>query len=191
LKAKKNDHSIMSEVNVSVKCAHAITLAWLSNPNTQASATAVERFLRGTYATVRTLAVGGEGGPAPEQEETTEGTRYAPAVSVRKSLASSDFIVSMIDGKPYRSLGRHLSSRGLTPDEYRRRYNLKASYPMVAPGYRKGRSEQAMQLGLGRKPAGAVEKAVEAVAEPIKAVAKRARKSISEAKRAAQEHLGG
>jgi hypothetical protein len=61
---------------------------------------------------------------------------------------------------------------------------------MVAPGYRKARSEQAIQLGTGRKPAGVVEKAVEAVAEPVKAVAKRARKSIADAKRAAQEHLG-
>jgi predicted transcriptional regulator len=110
---------------------------------------------------------------------------------VRRSLADPNVIISMIDGRPYKTLARHLSSRGLTPDEYRRRYNLKADYPMTAPNYSKARSEQAIQLRTGRKPAGVVEKAFEAVAEPVKAVAKRARNSISEAKRAAQEHLGG
>jgi predicted transcriptional regulator len=42
---------------------------------------------------------------------------------VRKSLASPEFIISMIDGKPYRVLRRHLTTHGLSPDEYRARYN--------------------------------------------------------------------
>jgi predicted transcriptional regulator len=183
------DAANMTDTNDNITLTHAIAKAWLSNPHTHASADAAATFLRDTYATISNLGVtGGGAATAPHEEDTTG---YAPAVSVRKSLANPEFIISMIDGKPYRSLGRHLSSRGLTPEDYRKRYNLKADYPLVAPSYRKARSEQAIQLGLGRKPAGAVEKAVEAVAEPVKAVAKRARKSISEAKRAAQEHLRG
>lgn len=80
--------------------------------------------------------------PAPE---------HVPAVSVRKSLASRDHIISMIDGKPYKGLKRHLAAHGLTPGEYRQRYGLAADYPMVAPGYSEQRREVARRLGLGRK----------------------------------------
>jgi predicted transcriptional regulator len=76
---------------------------------------------------------------------------YVPAVSIRKSLASPDFIISMIDGKPYRVLRRHLTTHGLSPHEYRTRYNLPADYPIVAPAYAAKRSEMAKSLGLGRK----------------------------------------
>jgi predicted transcriptional regulator len=79
---------------------------------------------------------------------------FVPAVSARKSVASREHIVSMIDGKPYKSLKRHLSRHGLSPDEYRSRYNLPASYPMVAPAYSERRREVAKRLGLGRKRGG-------------------------------------
>jgi len=75
------------------------------------------------------------------------------AVSVRKSLANPDRILSMIDGRPFASLTRHLRSHGLTPDDYRLRYGLASDYPMVAPGYSEKRRATAKALGLGRKPA--------------------------------------
>lgn len=78
---------------------------------------------------------------------------FAPAVTARKSLASRDHILSMIDGKPYKTMKRHLSTHGLTPAEYRDRYNLPKDYPMVAPGYSEQRRDVAKRLGLGRKPA--------------------------------------
>ena len=77
---------------------------------------------------------------------------YAGAVSSRKSLGSRDYIISMIDGKPYKTLKRHLSGHGLTPDTYRERYGLAANYPMVAPGYSEQRRDVAKRLGLGRRP---------------------------------------
>lgn len=76
----------------------------------------------------------------------------AGAISVRKSLANPDVILSMIDGKAYKSLKRHLTARGFTPESYRERYNLPASYPLVAPGYSEERRAVAKRLGLGRKP---------------------------------------
>ncbi len=91
---------------------------------------------------------------------------HVPATTVRKSLASPDHIVSMIDGKPYKTLKRHLSSHGLTPAEYRDRYKLPNDYPMVAPGYSEHRRAVAQRLGLGRKPATAPASA-EAEAPPI------------------------
>jgi predicted transcriptional regulator len=81
----------------------------------------------------------------PSQEHT-------PAVTARKSLASPDHIISMIDGKPYKTLRRHLSGHGLTPEEYRERYSLKSDYPMVAPTYSEARRAMAKKIGLGRKP---------------------------------------
>lgn len=75
-----------------------------------------------------------------------------PATTVRKSLASPDFIISMIDGKPYKTLRRHLATHGLTPEEYRARYNLKPDYPMVAKTYSESRRAMAKKIGLGRKP---------------------------------------
>ena len=90
--------------------------------------------------------------PAPVEE-------HQPAVTARKSLANRDFIISLIDGKPYKSLKRHLTGKGLTPKEYRIRYGLAATYPMVAPGYSDARREVAKRLGLGRKPRAALEEA--------------------------------
>ncbi len=80
---------------------------------------------------------------------------YTPAVSVRKSLSSPDHILSMIDGKPYKTLKRHLATHGLSPEAYRERYNLPKSYPLVAPSYSEARRAVATRLGLGRKPAAA------------------------------------
>lgn len=83
---------------------------------------------------------------------------YVPAVSVRASI-KPDHLISLIDGKPYKMLRRHLAQNGLTPDEYRARYNLPADYPMVARNYAEKRRELAKSIGLGRKPGTKVKKA--------------------------------
>lgn len=80
--------------------------------------------------------------------------KFIPAVSRQKSLANPNFIISMIDGKPYKMLRRHLSRNGLTPDTYRERYGLPKGYPMIAPAYAERRREIAVKIGLGRKPKG-------------------------------------
>jgi predicted transcriptional regulator len=96
----------------------------------------------------------------PEQPAPT----FTPAVSVRKSIASADFILSLIDGKPYKTLKRHLAQHGMTPDQYRDRYKLPKTYPMVAPAYSDARRAVAEKLGLGKKPAAVAAKANEGVA---------------------------
>ncbi|EPR15134.1 alginate regulatory protein [Sphingobium indicum IP26] len=90
---------------------------------------------------------------------------YTPAVSVRKSLSSPEHILSMIDGRPYKTLKRHLASHGLTPNEYRERYGLPKSYPLVAPNYSEARRAVATKLGLGKKPV-SVKKPAEAAPAP-------------------------
>ena len=93
---------------------------------------------------------------------------HAPAVSVKKSV-TEDALISLIDGKPYRTLKRHLTGHGLTPAEYRQRYNLPADYPMVAASYAAKRSELAKSIGLGANRRKAAPKAAEpdpVVAQP-------------------------
>ncbi|RYM13773.1 MucR family transcriptional regulator [Sphingobium cupriresistens] len=85
---------------------------------------------------------------APEPVETVE---HVPAVSVRKSIASREHILSLIDGRPYKTLKRHLATHGLTPAEYRERYGLPATYPMVAQAYSEQRRAVAQKLGLGQR----------------------------------------
>ena len=132
----------------SVELATEPTVAWLSNPNTRTSADDVPAFLSQMHASVSSL-VSGSQEPVTPAEETKE---YTPAVTARKSLASPDVIVSMIDGKPYKTLRRHLSTNGMTPVKYRERYGLKADYPMVAATYSESRRAMARKVGLGRKP---------------------------------------
>lgn len=85
---------------------------------------------------------------APAEVETPE---HIPAVSIRKSLSSREHVISLIDGRPYKTLKRHLAANGLTPDEYRERFGLPKSYPMVAPGYSEQRRAVAQKIGLGQR----------------------------------------
>jgi predicted transcriptional regulator len=127
-----------------IELAGEITIAWLQNPNVKPEAQDVHAFLKDMHAAVTAL----NAGPAPEAEAVT----YQPKVPARGSV-KGDHIVSLIDGKKYKTLKRHLALHDLTPDQYRERYGLKHDYPMVAPDYAAQRREIAQKLGLGRKVA--------------------------------------
>jgi predicted transcriptional regulator len=75
-----------------------------------------------------------------------------PAVPVKKSV-TPDYIVSLEDGRKFKSMKRYLALLGMTPDEYRQKWDLPRDYPMVAPNYAARRSELAKRIGLGRKAA--------------------------------------
>ncbi len=65
----------------------------------------------------------------------------------------SDRLICMEDGLSMKMLKRHLLTvHGMTPDEYRKKWNLAETYPMVASEYTKLRSSLALQSGLGLKP---------------------------------------
>lgn len=70
--------------------------------------------------------------------------------AIRKSV-TEEGIASFVDGKTYKTLKRHLSTNGYTPDSYREAFGLPADYPMVAPAYSAVRSAQAKAIGLGAK----------------------------------------
>jgi predicted transcriptional regulator len=158
-----------------VELATELTIAWLSNPNTRASGDDVLAFLSRMHQAVGELVAPAE----PSADEPAQ-PAYAPAVTVRKSLADKNHIISMIDGKPYKALRRHLSTNGLTPEEYRDRYNLKADYPMVAENYSQARRDMAKKIGLGRKPRQA------AAAEPDAAPAPQAEAPVPKRRRKAE-----
>lgn len=131
--------------------------------------------------------------------EAAAAPEHAPAVSVRKSVASPDFILSLIDGRPYKALKRHLANHGLTPAAYRERYGLKADYPMVAPAYAETRRMLAKTIGLGRKAGRKVIDAAVAVEERVEDAASsglsarrgRKPKALGTAIEAAKDHLAG
>ena len=94
-------------------------------------------------------ALGSAGQPTVAAEPETP--KPSPA-EIRKSR-TPEFLTSFIDGRKYKSLKRHLSTNGMTPDEYRTQFGLPKDYPMVAESYSAQRSALAKTLGLGRKAA--------------------------------------
>lgn len=84
------------------------------------------------------------------EERPAEVPDLVPAVPVKKSVFP-DYIVCLEDGKKLKMLKRHLQSAyGLTPKQYREKWGLPESYPMVAPAYAARRSALAQEIGLGR-----------------------------------------
>ncbi|MDB5581654.1 MAG: transcriptional regulator [Bradyrhizobium sp.] len=144
-----------------VTLATELTIAWLGNANTRVNAEDVPAFLKSMFDTVSSL-----GGSTAATEPESVAAEYTPAVTVRKSLGSPEHIISLIDGKPYKTLRRHLSGHGLTPEQYRERYNLKSDYPMVAPAYSTVRREMAKKIGLGRKPGQTIAKKATSAGPP-------------------------
>lgn len=94
----------------------------------------------------------GLGHPAVEPETVVD---KPTAAQVRKSITDGG-LISFLDGRTYQSLKRHLTTRGMTPEGYRKQFGLPSAYPMVAPAYAARRSALAKAMGLGqggRKPA--------------------------------------
>lgn len=95
------------------------------------------------YATLTNLV------QSEQQQAQTLGRR--PTVPVDESV-KGDYLVCLEDGKRVKMLKRYLKSAyNMSPEEYRARWNLPATYPMVAPNYAKVRSQLAKKIGLGTR----------------------------------------
>ncbi len=102
----------------------------------------LQLLIRNTHATVLVLF-----GATPAEEPVPQ----EPAVPIKKSV-TRDAIICLEDGLAFKSLKRHLRTKyGITPDDYRKKWNLPADYPMVAASYSEKRSQLAKNSGLGRK----------------------------------------
>ena len=142
----------MNENTEAVALTADIVSAYVSNNSVEA----------GELATLinevhRALTQAAEGKPAEPEAPPT------PAVPVKKSI-TSEYLISLEDGRKYKSLKRHLSTRGMSPDDYRTKWGLPKDYPMVAASYSAQRSSLAKSLGLGRARA---EGPIEASEGPI------------------------
>ena len=139
---------MQTEANL-VSLSADIVSAYVSNNNVQPGE--IAPLLSGVHTALTNI------GKPP-----AEPVKREPLVPINKTI-KGDHIISLEDGKGYKSLKRHLTGRGLTPAQYRNKWGLRPDYPMVAPEYSKRRSELALSLGLGRKTTKA---AVEATPEP-------------------------
>jgi predicted transcriptional regulator len=90
-------------------------------------------------------ALSGAEAPAPVAvEEVVKPT----AGQIRKSI-TPDALISFLDGRPYKTLKRHLTTHGVTIAEYKARFGLPNDYPTTARAYSEARSAMAKAFGLG------------------------------------------
>ena len=113
--------------------------------------------------------------PAPEAAPTEPQADKPSKREITKSI-TPDALISFLDGKPYKTLKRHLTGRGMDMKAYRERYGLPNDYPSVAPNYSAARSEMARKLGLGARGRSASTEAA-----PAKQPAARGRKKADAA----------
>jgi predicted transcriptional regulator len=118
----------------------AIVSAYITN--NEVGAEGLDPLIRRVYATLNSLAVS----PAAEAKFAAQ-----PAIAIQRSI-TPDYLVCLEDGKKFKSLKRHLRSHyNLSPEEYRKKWELPHDYPMVAPNYAEARSRLAKKMGLGKR----------------------------------------
>lgn len=143
-------------------------------------------LFEGLHASLKRLT---DGEVAPSAVEPSH-----PAVSIRKSV-TPEYLICLDDGRRFKSLRRHLTALGMTPEQYRQKWKLPSDYPMVASNYAAQRSALAKSIGLGQlrtKPGAAVpakadesEAALSGRADTIEMVAPEVAKTKAASKKAA------
>lgn len=93
----------------------------------------------------------GDGGASDAPQ--SEAPAHATPAQIRKSI-TPDALISFEDGRPYKTLKRHLTVRGMSLDDYRAKWGLPKDYPSTAPSYSATRSAMAKKIGLGAKGKG-------------------------------------
>ncbi|AWN34419.1 MucR family transcriptional regulator [Methylobacterium radiodurans] len=77
-------------------------------------------------------------------------SKPSPA-EIRASIRP-DGLVSFEDGRTYKALRRHLTTRGLTPEAYRAKWGLPVDYPLVSADYSARRSKISHAISRRREP---------------------------------------
>ncbi len=158
-------NTVATEPNRMIDFTVSIVSSALHNQQQPADASAISALINSTYSTLSAL---GGSTPAPVAEIKQE-----PAVPIRNSI-KPDYIVCLEDGKKMKMLKRYIANNfNLSPDEYRTKWGLPATYPMVAPNYSEKRRELAKTIGLGRQGRGGGRKS--ATAAVVEKAAKPAR----------------
>ncbi|UIY43701.1 MULTISPECIES: Ros/MucR family transcriptional regulator [Methylobacterium] len=136
-----------------VTLASEIVSAYVSHNHVQSAD--LPGLLNEVHAAIRGICDAGQSQPIAK----------ATAQEIRRSI-NPDFLISFEDGKPYKTLRRHLTLRGLTPEAYRAKWGLASDYPMTAQSYSEQRSQLARSLGLGQPRAAAAAAAAAPENEP-------------------------
>lgn len=182
LRRKRIEMVDRSEARSAIEHASDIIVAYLANHSL--SPGALVELLRDVRAELERepgqsrplappLALAGGGSleadnPAAGAAAPVDQGKPQPAVPIEQSV-TPDYIVSLEDGRAFRSLTRHLMAKhGLSPAQYREKWGLPDDYPMVAPNYARERSEVAKRIGLGKsaKKGGAKPSAVRRAPKP-------------------------
>lgn len=153
-----------SEAARLITLAADIVSAYVSNNHVQSAE--LPKLLGDVHEAIR--AVSTSSAPAVET-----GPPKATPQEIRRSV-TPDYLISFEDGKQYKTLRRHLTLRGLTPEQYRAKWGLAPDYPMTSAAYSEQRSELARALGLGqqrRKTAPSKAVPEEVVSEPVEEAA--------------------
>ncbi|MCJ2079787.1 MucR family transcriptional regulator [Methylobacterium sp. J-090] len=124
-----------------ITLAADIVSAYVSNNHVQSAE--LPKLLSDVHEAIR--GVTASGAPAVET-----GPPKATPQEIRRSI-TADYLISFEDGKQYKTLRRHLTLRGLTPEQYRAKWGLAPDYPMTSASYSEQRSELARALGLGQQ----------------------------------------
>ena len=134
----------MDESSYNQHNAHVATVAaaYLGNPSNPVERSDIADVIRQIDSALKPVAV----------PEATAGPEVAkPTLAeIRKSI-TPQHLISFLDGRPYKSLKRHLAAKGHTPKSYREHFGLKPDYPTTAPEYSAHRAALAKQIGLGQR----------------------------------------
>ncbi|GJE60746.1 MucR family transcriptional regulator [Methylobacterium trifolii] len=123
-----------------IELAVDIVSAYVSN--NPVPSTELALLIRAVHASLSNL----EAATANEEPAVEKPT----AAQIRKSI-TPEHLVSFEDGKTYKTLRRHLTKLGLSPEAYRTKWGLPVDYPLTSPNYSAQRSELARTLGLGQQ----------------------------------------
>jgi predicted transcriptional regulator len=138
--------TLIKDVRIALSCDLDLT-------EVHAPASSVAAFRAAPRAPLVNLSAVAEAGRTKPEVLVSESAAEAPPLRAGETLFD-EYLICLEDGKRYRSLRRHLMAKyGMTPDDYRAKWDLPDDYPMVAPSYARERSEVAKRTGLGRSPA--------------------------------------
>jgi predicted transcriptional regulator len=120
-----------------------IVLAWMGAH--EVATAAIPDLIRDVHGSLTTPAL--DRAPALRMEHRASNQ---PAVDIRKSVFPG-YLVCLEDGRPFKTLKRHLKAHGMTPEQYRTKWDLPETYPMSAPDSSAMRSKLSKELGLGKR----------------------------------------
>ena len=132
----------MSDANITELTADVVK-AFVANNAIPASELKI--LVETVHATFARLSNTAAPTPAPAPTAT-------PAM-IRDSV-TPDYLISLENGKKYRTLRFHLAKLGLSPEAYRQKWRLPPDYPMVAASFAARRSALAKASGFGKSRKG-------------------------------------